>query len=223
MSGAGEFQARTRAALDRLSMDDGADRIALMLQYLDVLQRWNRTYNLTAIREPERMLTQHIFDSLTVVPWLRAAGLPQRVQVADMGSGAGLPGIILAICQPDWQITCVDAVEKKTAFIRQTVGVLGLGNIKAVHGRIEAIEPLGADLIISRAFASLADYARLCAPHLVESGMMLAMKGHFPEAEQHELEHTTDWCVREVVDLAVPELDARRCLIRLGLKEAHDR
>ncbi|MDN5843875.1 MAG: 16S rRNA (guanine(527)-N(7))-methyltransferase RsmG [Alcaligenaceae bacterium] len=223
MSRAGDFQARTKAALDQLSMVDGTDRIDRMLQYLELLQRWNRTYNLTAVREPEGMLTQHIFDSLAVVPWLRSAGLPQHTHVADMGSGAGLPGIILAICQPDWQITCVDAVEKKTVFIRQAAGVLGLGNVQVVHGRIEALAPLGSDLIVSRAFASLADYARLCAPHLAESGMMLAMKGHFPETEQYDLEHTTDWCVREVVDLAVPELDARRCLIRLGSKEAHAR
>lgn len=221
MNGA-DFHARTRDALARLSMDGDAGRIDRMLQYLELLQRWNRTYNLTAIRDPERMLVQHIFDSLAVVPWLRAAGLPQDALVADMGSGAGLPGIILAICQPDWRITCVDAVEKKTVFVRQAAGILGLGNVRALHGRIEALAPLGADLIISRAFASLADYARLCAPHRAESGMVVAMKGHFPEAERYELEHNTDWCVREHIDLAVPELDAHRCLICLGLKEAHD-
>ena len=171
MSGA-DFYARTRDALARLSMDGDVASIDRMLQYLDLLQRWNRTYNLTAIRDPERMLVQHIFDSLAVVPWLRGAGLD---------------------------------------------------NVQSVHGRIEALEPLGADLIISRAFASLADYASLCAPHLAESGMMAAMKGYFPEAEQYELEHNTDWRVREIVNLEVPELDAHRCLIRLGLKDAHDR
>lgn len=213
---------RMRSAMAALSMEGELERATLMLHYLEQLQRWNRTYNLTAIRDPGRMLVQHVFDSLAVVPVLRRILPGQDKHVVDMGSGAGLPGIILAICEPGWQVTCVDAVQKKTAFVQQAAGILGLSNVRAVHGRIEAIEPLAADLVISRAFASLSDFVRISERHLGDSGMMLAMKGHFVDEEREDLERSTDWRIEQVLPLQVPELDAQRCLIRLGLKEPHD-
>jgi len=215
----GDFLPRLEEALRALGMVGDLRHAPLMLGYLGQLQRWNKAYNLTAIRDPAQMLVQHLFDSLAVVPPLRALqGQESAARIADMGSGAGLPGIILAICQPQWRIVCVDAVHKKTAFIRQAAGVLGLTNVTAVHGRIEAIEPLGADLVISRAFASLADFAALSARHLVAGGTMAAMKGRFPEDEVAALEADTGWRVSGSVELRVPELDAQRCLIYLGSK-----
>jgi 16S rRNA (guanine527-N7)-methyltransferase len=217
-----EFQTRLRAALNELGMADDAPRADALLGYLDQLQRWNRAYNLTAIRDPSRMLVQHVFDSLSVVPALRDHAGGRDIHVADIGSGAGLPGIILGICQPGWTITCVDAVDKKTAFIRQAAGVLGLGNVRAVHGRVETLASLRADVVISRAFASLADFVRVASHHRAPDGWMLAMKGQFPQDEQRELESASAWRVRRNLSLHVPEMDAQRCLLELGLKDAHD-
>ncbi|MGB3741677.1 MAG: 16S rRNA (guanine(527)-N(7))-methyltransferase RsmG, partial [Castellaniella sp.] len=153
-----EFRDRLYAALAALNMAADADRADLLLGYLQQLQRWNKAYNLTAIRQPAEMLVQHLFDSLTVVPILRRHRAGRDTSVADMGSGGGLPGIILGICEPGWQVVCVDAVGKKTAFIRQAAGVLGLSNVRAVHGRIETLDSLQADIVVSRAFASLQDF-----------------------------------------------------------------
>lgn len=222
MSGMQAYLSRIREAMAALSIDGDTVHATLMLQYLEQLQRWNRTYNLTAIRDPERMLVQHVFDSLAVIPVLRQISTRQDKRVVDVGSGAGLPGIILAICEPGWQLICVDAVQKKTAFIQQAAGILGLPNVHAVHGRIEAIEPLGADIVISRAFSSLSDFVQISERHLSDSGMMLAMKGHVLDEEHDELVRHTDWRIERVFPLQVPELDAQRCLIRLGLKEPHD-
>lgn len=213
---------RVESALHALRMDADAPHAPLMLRYLEQLRRWNKAYNLTAIRDPEQMLVHHVFDSLAIVPQLRALRGPRNTRIADMGSGAGLPGIILAICQPDWQIVCVDAVHKKTAFIQQAAGALGLSNVTAQHGRIEAIDELRADLVISRAFASLSDFVKTSSRHLAPEGVMVAMKGRFPADEREILEDSTDWRVSESVNLQVPELDAQRCLIYLGLKETDD-
>lgn len=222
MSGMQVYLPRIQDAMAILSMESQSVYATLMLEYLEQLQRWNRTYNLTAIRDPERMLVQHVFDSLAVVPPLRQMAAGQDKHIVDMGSGAGLPGIILAICEPDWRLTCVDAVQKKTAFIQQVAGILGLSNVRAIHGRIETIDPLDADIVISRAFASLSDFVRLSERHLSDSGMMLAMKGYVLDEEREELVRDTDWRIEQVLPLQVPELDAQRCLIRLGLKELHD-
>lgn len=217
-----EFAERTAAALSALGMGRDAVHVAALLRYLQLLQRWNRVYNLTAVRDPAQMLVQHVFDSLAMLPPLRAYRAGRATHVADVGSGAGLPGIILGICEPDWAITCIDAVGKKTAFIRQAAGVLGLANVRVLRGRVESLPGLRADVIVSRAFASLEDFVRVSAHHLVPGGILLAMKGQCPRDEQAALEAATDWCVKRVIALDVPELDAQRHLLELGLKEAHD-
>ena len=208
-------QKRLAAALDTLGMQADHAHIPVLLAYLQQLQHWNKAYNLTAIRDPGKMLVQHVFDSLAIVPVLRARWPDRALRVADMGSGAGLPGIILAICQPDWSIVCVDAVGKKTAFIRQAAGVLGLKNVRAEHGRIESMDSLQADLVISRAFASLSDFVRVAAHHRAPDGTMLAMKGQDPVAERAALEADTGWSVKHTTELHVPEMDAHRCLLEL--------
>ncbi len=210
-----EFQERLEQALDALDMQADHVRIPTLLRYLQQLQHWNKAYNLTAIRDPAKMLVQHVFDSLAIVPVLRARWPDRALRVADMGSGAGLPGIILAICQPDWSVVCVDAVGKKTAFIRQVAGVLGLENVRAAHGRIESMDSLQADLVISRAFASLSDFVRVAAHHRAPGGTMLAMKGLDPVAERASLQADTGWFVTHAVELSVPEMDAHRCLLEL--------
>ncbi len=209
------FQERLEKALEALGMQADRDRIPVLLGYLQQLKHWNKAYNLTAVRDPSKMLVQHVFDSLAIVPELRARWPRHALRVADMGSGAGLPGIILAICQPEWSVVCVDAVGKKTAFIRQAAGVLGLKNVRAEHGRIESMGSLQADLVISRAFASLSDFVRVAAHHRAPGGVMLAMKGQDPIAERAALQADTGWFVKRAVELNVPEMDARRCLLEL--------
>jgi len=196
---------------------DARQRQAL-LGYLQQLQRWNATYNLTAIRDPKQMLIQHLFDSLAVVAPLRRRWC-DAMDVLDVGSGAGLPGVVIAIMQPHWRIACVDAVEKKTVFIQQVTRTLGVSNVTARHARIEAlaraVPPARYALAVSRAFAALKDFAALAGPLVTADGALAAMKGKVPDAEIADVERETDWRVAAVEPLRVPQLDAQRCLIWL--------
>lgn len=215
-----EFSSRLQQAAETLQLKLSDSQQAALLAYLSQLQRWNKTYNLTAIREPSQMLVQHVFDSMSIVTLLRnalqehiAEGKP--VSVLDVGSGAGLPGAVIAILQPDWQVSCVDAVEKKTAFIRQAAAVLGLNNLQSLHSRIEKLQKVNATIVTSRAFSSLADFAKLAGEHVAEDGWLVAMKGRTPNEEITELEEITGWRVSRIEPVNVPELDAQRCLIWL--------
>jgi 16S rRNA (guanine527-N7)-methyltransferase len=213
------YRQRLDAAAQTLSLELHDDQAESLLSYIDQLQRWNRTYNLTALREPEQMLVQHLFDSLSVVKPLvdildKNTVLSPRI--VDVGSGAGLPGIVLAIMQPQWQVHCIDAVEKKMAFVRQMAGVLRLPNLHAMHARVEALQPLDAHIVISRAFASLTDFATLAGPHVAKDGYLAAMKGREPQEEIETLEQQTGWRPCQIQALLVPELNAQRCLVWLS-------
>ncbi len=183
-----------------------------LLGYLSLLQRWNATYNLTAVRDPAEMLTQHLADCLAVVGPLRrqlGAGSPRRL--LDVGSGGGLPGVVLAAMEPGWSVTCVDAVGKKVAFIRQVAVELGLRNLAGEHARIEALKAVPFDLITSRAFSSLADFVMPTRRLLVPDGVWAAMKGKTPDAELAAL--PAGIFVFHVEPLSVPGLRAERCLV----------
>jgi 16S rRNA (guanine527-N7)-methyltransferase len=174
-----------------------------------LLQRWNATYNLTAVREPAAMLTQHLADCLAVIQPLRRHAEGGRL--LDVGSGGGLPGVVIATLLPGWQVTCVDAVGKKMAFVRQVAGSLPLPNLRAEHTRIEQLKQPPFNLITSRAFASLADFTRLTRSHLAPGGVWMAMKGRAPDEEIAEL--PGDVKLFHVEQLAVPGLAAQRCLV----------
>ncbi|OZI41636.1 16S rRNA (guanine(527)-N(7))-methyltransferase RsmG [Bordetella genomosp. 4] len=205
---------RLTQAGDSLGLSITAAQTDQLLTYLAQMQRWNRTYNLTAIRDPEQMLVQHLFDSLSVVnPLARMCDPASPTKVYDIGSGGGLPGVVLAIMLPAWQISCVDAVEKKMAFVRQMSGVLSLSNLRAVHGRVEALAPAQCDIVISRAFASLNDFASLAGRHVRIDGTLVGMKGKVPEDEIQALHQQGEWHVEHIQALQVPQLDAQRCLI----------
>lgn len=192
-------------------LDD--NQYASLLEYLSLLNKWNKTYNLTAIRDADKMLVQHLFDSLAVVPFFQAALVSRETSVVlDIGSGAGLPGVVISIALPNTQVICVDAVEKKTAFIQHAASILKLGNLKAVHGRIEAIERVNCDIAVSRAFSSLDDFVSLADRHVIDGGCILAMKGKMPDDEIAAMQQTT-WGVTRIDTLQVPELDAQRCLV----------
>lgn len=176
------------------------------IAYVRLLAKWNKTYNLTAVRDPEEMITRHVLDSLTLLPYLHGKRL------LDIGCGAGLPGIPLAIARPDLSFTLIDANAKKIRFIIQTIGELDLKNVDAVQARVENYRPAPKfDTLMSRAFASIADMLthtrHLCAP----DGRFLAMKGLHPREELSAL--PAGYAVREIVALQVPGLDAARHVV----------
>ena len=195
-------------------------QLDLLAAYLALLQRWNAVYNLTAVREPQAMLTQHLADSLAVVPPLRrhlaglaevAAGGGSARRLLDVGSGGGLPGVVLAIACPELDVSCIDTVAKKANFIRQVAAELRLPNLHAVHGRVEAQAGSGFDVVVSRAFASLGDFTTWSRRALAAGGAWMAMKGKRPDAELAAL--APDIEVFHVEPLQVPGLDAERCLV----------
>ena len=207
-------RARLLGAATQLGLalsDSEADQL---LAYLVLLQRWNSTYNLTAVRDPDRMLSQHVFDCLAVMAPLRrhlagTAAAPPRL--LDVGSGGGLPGVVIAILNPAINVSCVDTVGKKAAFVQQVAASLRLRNLHSQHARVEQLKAPPFDVITSRAFASLADFVGLTRTLLAEGGAWLAMKGKNPIDEVNAL--PPDINVFHVEQLQVPDLEAERCLV----------
>jgi 16S rRNA (guanine527-N7)-methyltransferase len=205
------LRASLAAGLDALGLALPPPAIDRLLAYQALLARWNTVYNLTAVRDPAQMLAQHLLDSLAVVgPLQRRRPLPGRL--LDVGSGGGLPGVVLAIALPGWQVTCLDAVAKKARFVQQAAAELGLANLHAVHARVEkpAVGEGSFDVIVSRAFAALADFVALSRARLAPGGLWLAMKGRRPDDELAALPADVQ---AEVEPLAVPGLAAERCLV----------
>jgi len=198
-----------------LTLDDA--QIGKLLDYLALIEKWTKVYNLTAVRDPAEMLTHHLLDSLAVIKPLRqqlatSSEIPstRAVKLLDVGSGAGLPGIVIAICCPDIQVDCVDTVAKKIAFIRQVAATLRLPNLQGLHARVESLVQK-YDVISSRAFASLLDFTQWSKAALGEQGVWLAMKGKDPAEELAVLPLSVS--VFHVEQLKVPGLDADRCIV----------
>jgi len=204
-------RARLQQAAEQLALELDTATVDRLLSYLDLLQRWNATYNLTAVRDSDEMLVQHLFDCLAVIPPLRRAAGGAARRLLDVGSGGGLPGVVIAATCGDWPVVCVDTVGKKAAFIRQVAAELGLPNLRAEHARVEALAPPPFDIVTSRAFASLADFVRLTRHQLAPAGVWMAMKGKRPDDELAMLPADLD--VFHVEPLAVPGLAAERCLV----------
>ena len=192
--------------LDDLGLGDHADKAEPLARYLELIDRWNRVTNLTAIRKPEDMVSQHLLDSLSVSPYVKGA------RVLDVGSGAGLPGIPLALFQPDKDFILLDSNGKKTRFMTQAAIELGLGNVTVLQQRIEDCTEL-FDQVISRAFASLDDFVSLCMPRVKIGGSLLAMKG---PSEIDQADRIPTACVHE---LHVPGLDRARYLVAVTRPE----
>jgi len=205
-----ELRARLDRGLAKLGLElPGAVRDGL-IAYVELLAKWNKAYNLTAVREPREMVTRHLLDSLTVVPHLRGE------RVIDVGTGGGLPGIPLALVFPEREFVLLDANSKKTRFLVQAKAALALENVTVVHSRVEAYRPERPfDAVITRAFASVADILRSSRHLLTPTGEFLAMKGVVPEAELAEL--PPGFHLLEVVPLTVPGLEReQRHLLRIG-------
>jgi 16S rRNA (guanine527-N7)-methyltransferase len=203
--------------LDGLGLDASAEQQAQLLAYMDLIGKWTKVYNLTAVRDANEMLTHHLLDSLAVVAPLRREAaklvLPEeqaQLRMLDVGAGAGLPGIVIAITCPEISVTCVDTVAKKAAFIQQVAATLKLSNLKGLHARVESLtRPY--DVVCSRAFASLLDFTTWSQSALASHGVWMAMKGKHPEQELAVLPESVK--VFHVEQLQVPCLDAERCII----------
>ncbi|MEO8166432.1 MAG: 16S rRNA (guanine(527)-N(7))-methyltransferase RsmG [Betaproteobacteria bacterium] len=189
-----------------LSLTAGA--MLQLSNYLDLLVKWNRVYNLTAIREEARLVSHHVLDCLAVIPHLPSGN------IVDVGSGAGLPGIPIAIACPERPVTLLDANQKKSAFLTQAVAELGLGCARVVTTRVEAFRPAEPfEVVISRAFSDLAEFAKLAGHLCAANGFLIAMKGLQPEAEMAQV--PLSWKVDKTVRLEIPQLDATRHLVFL--------
>lgn len=197
------------AAARDLGLSLSGEQLDQLLAYLALLQKWNKVYNLTAVRDPAQMLSHHLIDSLSVIAPLLRHGAPARLM--DVGAGGGLPGVVIAICCPGTDVSCVDAVAKKATFIQQAAAELKLHNLQGMHSRVEqlTVEPFG--VITSRAFASLLDFTTLTRQHLAPGGVWMAMKGQHPAEEIAAL--PADVEVFHVEQLVVPGLDAQRCIV----------
>jgi 16S rRNA (guanine527-N7)-methyltransferase len=190
-----------------LQLDLTEPQIEQLMDYLALLAKWNAVYNLTAVRDPAQMVVQHLLDSLAVVP-----AFTDAKNVLDVGAGGGLPGMVLAIARPDMQVSMIDTVHKKTAFLTQAKAELRLANVTVHTARVEQLQvPHRFDIITSRAFAELADFVNWSGHLLKEGGRFIAMKGVMPDEEIARL--PAGWKVTEIRPLRVPRLNAERHLI----------
>jgi 16S rRNA (guanine527-N7)-methyltransferase len=185
-----------------------------LIRLLDELERWNRTYNLTAIRKRDDMLTHHLLDSLSVQPDLRGT------TVADVGTGAGFPGLPLAVVNPGRRFTLVDSNGKKIRFVQHAARELGLENVEAVHGRVETMKAMSFDTVVARAFAALPDLLVNVAPLCGPNTRVLAMKGKWPQDEIDAL--PPNWRCEDSHQLTVPGLDESRCVVVLTRDASHE-
>lgn len=204
-----DLASRLRAGLDALSLPLSDYQVALLLDYLSLLQKWNRAYNLTAVRDPQEMLHLHLLDSLSIAKYIAGN------EMIDVGTGPGLPGIPLAICFPERSFTLLDSNGKKTRFLFQAKNSLGLGNVQEVQSRVEAYQPdRSYDAVISRAFSSLADMVERCSHLLASDGRFYAMKGQYPQQELSELPKHYNVIASHRLD--VPGVEAQRHLVEIA-------
>lgn len=214
------LEAPLRVGLSELQLDLSDAQVSQLLTHQDMIQKWTKVYNLTAVRDPAEMLTHHLLDSLAAVrPLVREVAVLQQAGVAhahrllDVGSGAGLPGIVFAICCPAMTVHCVDTVGKKAAFIQQVAASLKVGNLTGIHARVESLtQPYG--VVSSRAFASLPDFVNWSSAALAKGGVWMGLKGKHPDAELAALPQGV--AAFHVEHLSVPGLGAERCIVWMG-------
>ena len=194
---------------DSLNLNISDEKIEQLLSFIKLIEKWNKAYNLTAIRDREKMARLHILDSLAIIPHIEGK------RVIDIGTGAGLPGIPLAICLPEIHFTLLDSNAKKTRFVQQVVLELKLKNVDVLHSRVENYHPeLAYDAVLTRAFANLSEIVKLTAHLLNKGGVLLAMKGQNLDAELAEVV-----AKKSVISLSVPGTDVERCLVRIQSPE----
>jgi 16S rRNA (guanine527-N7)-methyltransferase len=193
------------SGLNELGLSIAANKISDLLAFINLIEKWNKTYNLTAIRNKEDMVILHVLDSLAILPFL------QGTRILDIGTGAGLPGIPLALYAPDLEFVLLDSKAKKTRFVQQAILELGLNNVQVYQARVEVFEDeTGFDTIVSRAFSSLEDFLVMSEHLLSENGKLLAMKGQHPKQELEQL--AMPW---KTIPVHVPGINAERCVVRI--------
>ncbi|MDD5578490.1 MAG: 16S rRNA (guanine(527)-N(7))-methyltransferase RsmG [Methylobacter sp.] len=199
------------SGIHSINLNIPEDKIELLLAFIKLIEKWNKAYNLTAVRDSEEMVRLHLLDSLTIIPYIEGK------HVIDIGTGAGLPGIPLAICLPETRFTLLDSNAKKTRFVQQAVLELKLNNVEVCHNRVEKYHPeKNFNTVITRAFAGLSDIVELTGHLLTKGGILLAMKGRRPDAELEQISE-----MKTVIPVRVPGIEAERCLIRIqSLAEA---
>ena len=220
MTGDGLFEAgivrELSLGIESLSLNVAEPQQRQLLSYMALIQKWNKVYNLTALRQAQEILTHHLLDSLSAVSPLLGHIAKTKgdanagIELLDVGSGGGLPGVVIAICCPNIRVTCVDTVSKKAAFVQQVAASLRLSNLRGVHARVESLTG-PYDVVCSRAFASLPDFVSWSAAALSDGGVWMAMKGKLPEAEMAGLPSFAQ--VFHVEQLQVPGLEADRCMV----------
>lgn len=212
---ADSFAEQIRQAADTLAITVSNTQVVQILRYLDGLLLWGKAYNLTAITDPDEALIKHIFDCMAILPDL-PFGDRSDVRLLDIGTGAGLPSVIVAILRPDWQVDALDSNSKKIRFIRQIASEIGLTNIMPTASRIEHhhdAKPKAYDVITSRAFASLVDFVNLATPCLADAGVLYAMKGKVPTADEQA--GLDEWQIK-IKKIQVPKLFDDRCVVYLN-------
>lgn len=207
-----DIKKQLKTGLQAMNLDLTTTQQLLLVEYLNLLKKWNSTYNLTALRDPSKMLSHHLLDSLTLLPYVDGAKT-----LMDVGSGGGMPGIPTAICRPDLHITLLDANTKKTTFLQQAVIELGLQNVTVASGRVEAMHDKKVDVVTSRAFAELHDFIALTKHLLNENGYWAAMKGVYPYEELDNVPSDID--VYQIDKLTVPTLNAERHMVLMRPKK----
>jgi len=213
-----ELRRQLEQGAAKLSLNLSIEQLDKLIDFLDLLQKWNKVYNLTSVRDPQEMMSLHMLDSLAAVPALRrhVASLGrqpgERVAQLDVGSGGGLPGVVFAVCCPEVDVHCVDTVAKKAAFLQQAAVSLKLPNLKGIHARVESLKG-PYDIVSCRAFAALSDFTTWSRGAIAPQGIWFAMKGKKPDDEMAAL--GADVQVFHVEHLQVPGLDAERCIVWL--------
>ena len=202
-----ELQMQLEMGCAELGLDLTEDQIQQLLAYLALLTKWNKVYNLTALREPAEMLSKHLLDSLALLAYLDAESL------LDVGTGAGLPGIPVAICRPHMAVTLLDSNAKKTRFLQQVKAELKLQNITVLHGRVEQVDVRKVAIITARAFASIGDIIDLAGRHCDDAGKLILMKGAYPEQELQDA--TPGFSLKSVTAINVPFCEGQRHLVTL--------
>ena len=208
------LKTQLQAGLEQIGLTASLQQLDLLLKYQGLISQWNKVYNLTAIKDPQEMLSHHLLDSLAVIPYLLELTQNQATRLMDVGSGAGLPGAVIAIMCPQIDVSCVDTVAKKAAFITQASLNLQVKNLHGIHSRVEQYKTQPFDVVCSRAFASLADFTNLTMFHVKQdTGFWFALKGKYPDDEITAL--PKEVYLDSSRKLTVPQLEADRCVLVL--------